>query len=129
MASGYCCDLKIGQAVPTEPGNMSGPLKSSVQSRFNADAVKTPGICYSDYLQAGGTGQRVVVVPVVSQPFPNGSGTVTITGFAAFFIKKIPGSGSNASLEGEFVYAVIPGEGGGSGAGAVTYSVHLVPNP
>ncbi len=128
MANGYCCDLKIGQQVTTKPGSMSGPTKTAIQARFSADVVKTEGICYSDYLAAGGNGQRVIVVPIVS-PFPNGRGTVTITGFAAFFIKRIPGSGGGSTIDGEFVYPVIPGEGGGSGVGAVAFSVHLVPNP
>lgn len=127
MANGYCCPVAIGQSLETEPGNMSGPLRGAASDRFSEDAVKAEGICYRDYLAAGGTGQRVVVVPIVT-PFPNGRGTVTVTGFAAFFIKNRPGNGNNSTLDGEFVYAVIPGEGGGTGSGAVAYSVHLVPN-
>ena len=127
MAYGYCCPISIGQVVQTQPGNMSGPLRGAALDRFAQDAVKTEGICYTDYVAAGGTGQRVIIVPIVS-PFPNGNGPVTITGFAAFFIKKRPGSGANSTLDGEFIYAVIPGDGGGSGSGAVAYSVHLVPN-
>jgi Flp pilus assembly protein TadG len=129
LVKGYCCDLTVGQQVQTKPGNMSGPLKTAIDARFDADAVKTENICYSAYVAAGGTGQRVIHVPIVS-PFPNGSSApVTITGFTAFFIKNKPGSGADSSLEGEFIYDVIPGTGGGSGSGAVAFSVHLVPNP
>jgi len=52
-----------------------------------------------------------------------------VQGFAAFFLRARVGSGVNQSLTGEFLYKTIPGTGGGSGSGAVTYSLRLVPNP
>jgi len=128
MANGYCCDLHIGDVVSTQPGNMSGPFKKAIDDRFTADVIKSVGICYDDYVASGGNGKRVIYVPIVST-IPNGTGPVTINGFAAFFISTKPGNGVNSTLDGEFIYSVIPGSGGGTGGGAVAFSVHLVPNP
>lgn len=126
MTNGYCCPIEIGQVLNTESGNMSGPLKQAIDARFDADAVPTENICYSDYQSRGGTGQRVVFVPITTPVA--GQSSVTVLGFATFFLRNRPGTGVESTLEGEFLYKVIPGTGGGSGSGAVAFSIRLVPN-
>ena len=126
MTNGYCCPLSAGQVVPTESGNMSGPMRGAIDARFGADAVTDENICYTDYLARGGSGQRVVVVPVTTPTASQSS--VTILGFTAFFLRNRPASGGQSQLEGEFLYLVVPGTGGGSGNGALAFSIRLVPN-
>jgi len=119
--NGYCCQVSIGDQITSEPGNMSS-FRKAVLDRFKDDTDQRQGICYDQY---NGNGLRIIVVPVVS-PFGSGRSTVTVLRFAAFFIKNIPGSGANSTLEGEFIYYVTPGTGGGSTNGAVAYSLKLV---
>ena len=65
-----------------------------------------------------------MTVPLTTPP-SNGSSTVTVLGFATFFIKDIPGTGSNSMVTGEFVNAVVPGTGGGVASPASAYSLRL----
>ena len=127
LEHGYCCGVSIGDVLNTESGSMSGPTQQAINYLFDNDVVKTQDICYDDYLAAGGNGERVVFVPLTTPVA--GNATVTVQGFAAFFLRARVGSGVNQSLTGEFLYKTIPGTGGGSGSGAVTYSLRLVPNP
>ena len=126
MTNGYCCPLQIGQVLPTESGNMSGPLKQAMDARFDADAVSAENICYSEYQSRGGSGQRVVSVPITTPVY--GQARVTLLGFASFFLRNRPGTGAESELEGEFLYKIIPGTGGGTGGGAVSFNIRLVPN-
>jgi len=119
---GMCCPLSVGQQLAPETGNMSGATHDGVQYRFTQDTDSRVGICYSDY---HGNGQRLIAVPLTTPP-SNGSSTVTVLGFAMFFLKDIPGTGTNSTITGEFVNAVIPGSGGGVPGPAVAYAIHLI---
>lgn len=105
---------------------MSGPTKQAINNRFAADAVSDENICYSDYVARGGTGQRVVFVPITTPVA--GNSQVTVLGFASFFLRNRPGNGTNSVLVGEFLYQVVAGTGGGSANGPVVFSLRLVPN-
>ena len=122
MEYGMCCPVTIGQSVTTETGNMSGPTATAVQYRFDQDTDPRPNICYSDYR---GNGSRVVTVPLTTLP-GNGASQVTVTGFATFFLKDIPGSGRNSTITGEFINAIVPGIGGGPTAGVTAHSLRLI---
>jgi putative Flp pilus-assembly TadE/G-like protein len=128
MKYGYCCPISIGQVLQTESGNMAGPTKQAIDYRFDTDACSDQGICYTTYLARGGTGQRVVLIPITT-PVPNNS-TVTVLGFSAFFLKTRVGTGAGGTLQGEFLYKVIPGTGSGNGGanGVVAFAIRLVPN-
>jgi Flp pilus assembly protein TadG len=122
LENGFCCTVASGQTLDTEPGNMSGPTRQSMQARFNADTDRREGICYGDYQ---GNGQRVVYVPVTTAP-EGGRATVRVLSFGAFFLKNIPGSGNNSFLEGEFLYTALPGSGGGNNGEGTLYTLRLV---
>ena len=95
-------------------------MASIPDSRIDSDPREN--IWYSDY---HGNGQRVVTVPVLAS-LPNGAGSATVQGFASFFLKARPDQ-KNGDLVGEFIYISTAGVGGGKpGAGAITYSAHLV---
>ncbi len=121
IANGYCCGLETGQSVNTAPGNKS-PAAAGIDDRFSADTDKRESICYAAY---HGNGQRVVTVPLVT-PFPSGSsGSVTVTGFASFFLQSKPNK-SDGMIKAEFVYISTAGRGGGApSSGAVSYVVRL----
>jgi Flp pilus assembly protein TadG len=124
LEKGSCCPMSIGQTVNTQPGNMSGPTRDGVIARFNNDTVTGQDISYSQYQAAGGNGSRVVVVPITTPA--SGNGPVGVLGFGTFFLKNIPGNGSQSEIDGEFIYATVAGVGGGSGPGALSFAVRLV---
>lgn len=128
MKYGYCCPISIGDVVKTESGNMAGPTRQAIDYRFDADACSDQGICYTEYLARGGSGQRVVLIPITTPVA--GNANVTILGFSAFFLKTRVGTGQGGSLQGEFLYKVIPGTGSGTGGGngVVAFAIRLIPN-
>ena len=103
---------------------MSGPTTTAIQYRFDQDTDKRTNICYSQYT---GNGQRVIYVPVTTAPTGGGRSTVTVTGFAAFFMKNIPSNGNQNTLLGEFLHATVPGTGGtGAAGGPAIFAIRLV---
>jgi len=116
LANGYGCCVQVGQQIQTEPGNMTGPTRQGLQGRWDGDSDRRSNICYKQYI---GNGNRVVNVPIISRP-GNGRSTITVLGFAAFFLLKRPTGGGSQDVEGEFIYQVAPGSGGGSTGTIVT---------
>jgi len=121
LEKGYCCAVHPGDRLDTEPGNMSGPTRTAILNRFAADTDAREGICYSQYR---GNGKRLVTVPVVS-PFGSGRSPVTVMSFATFFLKNKPGSGITSTIDGEFLYMVVPGGGGGSN-NSTSFAIRLI---
>jgi Flp pilus assembly protein TadG len=111
LAGGYSCCVGVGDIVLTKPGVNSGPVRTGLQGRWDADSNHDIDICYSDYLARGGNGMRVIDVPVVQWTSPNGRTQVRVVGFAAFFLKRRP-TGGGQPVYAEFVYDVAPGNGG-----------------
>ncbi|TMQ72423.1 MAG: hypothetical protein E6K81_07485 [Candidatus Eisenbacteria bacterium] len=124
LEKGYCCPISIGQVLNTETGAMTGKTRTGVAARIASDTDSRPGICYSDYR---GNGQRVVYVPLTTPFTPaaggGGGGTVTVTGFAAFFLKDQVQGGSE--IDGEFLFTSLPGSSSGGGSGTL-YTLRLV---
>jgi len=118
---GYCCDVRIGDEIESQPGNLSS-FRKAIVDRFKRDTDQRQDICYSEY---AGNGERVVVVPIVD-PLGEGRSVTTVRRFGAFFIKNIPGSGEASTLEGEFIFYVAAATGGGDSEGAVAYAIRLV---
>lgn len=121
LENGYCCEISIGQVLDTEPGTMSGPTRHALTQRFNSDTDRREGICYSDY---AGNGARVVHVPITTDP-GSGRAPVTVVAFATFFLRNIPGSGTESTLTGEFLYKTLPGTGGGPTSGTA-FTLRLI---
>lgn len=126
IANGYPCCVGIGATseLVTEPGKKVGPVKSGLDDRFVADAVDDEGICYSEYLARGGTGQRVINVPLVENFEVNGRAQVRVIGFSAFFLRDKTQNPTQKGLSAEFLYHVVPGSGQ-TGSGTV-YTLKLI---
>jgi Flp pilus assembly protein TadG len=120
LGSGYGCCVRVGQVIPTEPGQMNGPARTGLQNRWDADSDRRSNICYSEYT---GNGSRVVNVPVIT-PIANGRTTTTVIGIAAFFLKQRPSGGPAVPVLAEFVHDVVPGNGGG--CNSTVYTLRLV---
>lgn len=119
LGSGYCCDLAVGTTLLTEPGSMAGPFRKGIDDRFFADTDTQEGITYDQYV---GNGQRVLFVPITTT-LSSGRASVVVTGFGAFFVRSLP-EHTGGDLQGEYVYAVMPGSGDGGNGSAL--SVRLI---
>jgi Flp pilus assembly protein TadG len=122
IANGYPCCIGIGATVEltTEPGKKVGPVRQGLADRFTGDYAKE-NICYSEYVSKGGTGKRVVNVPLVeSFKDANGRDLVKVVGFSAFFLRNK----ADQQVDAEFLYDMVPGRGQ-TGTGTV-YTLSLI---
>jgi Flp pilus assembly protein TadG len=108
--------LRVGDRIPIETGNMSGPTSQGVEYRI---AQCKKGCTHSNFdLEC----PRIMIVPMIKVVSP---AEVEITGFAAFFLEGVGGSGNENYVVGRFVKMVVSGElGGGTDYGA--YAVKLL---
>lgn len=110
---GYQGELHIGDEVETEPGNMSGPTRQGVEYRMDLCRNRCHHECSWDDFAPGCP--RLIYVPIVTEP-SHGRSTVTIVGFAAFFLEGVGGrGGGHAEVYGRFIRMVTEGEYGDGG--------------
>ncbi len=93
MLNGYPCCVDTGSCVPVLPGNMSGPLLSASQARFNTDTEQREAICHAEYT---GNGSRIMIAPVVGPA--GGRACYPVHGFVALFMTRRPRSGAQSYL-------------------------------
>jgi len=106
---GFNGEVKVGDTVSTEPGNMVGPTKQAVSSDSDslfARASEDPWAddTWSNYDYGN---PRIVIVPLIS-PLSNGRTTVQILGFAAFYVQSVQGQ----TVKGYFIEYTVPNAGG-----------------
>jgi Flp pilus assembly protein TadG len=107
LEHGYTGWIRIGDWIPTEPGNMAGPTRTGVRARIDQDPHST-----YENVQAGSS--RLLTVPVVDSFQVNGRGEVQVVGFAVFFLEDSQGGGqSGAQITGRFLRYVLEGEANG----------------
>ena len=124
--------VRVGDWLPTEPGNMSGPTDQGIEYLMQQEIIQE-GVEYiieQDHIawewyelhpdELDGS-PRVITIPVVgSWDGVYGRSNVEIVGFAMFFLEGIAGTGKDSFVIGRFVKGVAPGvvESGGSSFGA-----------
>lgn len=101
---GYPGVIHIGDIIPYEPGNMSGPTQQAVQYRMDL-CPHTPGCTIGHYVPGC---PRIVFVPIINQ-VDVGRSEVRVSGFAAFMLDGFVGSGHDNEVRGAFIEYVIPG--------------------
>lgn len=105
---GYQGEIKIGDTLPTETGNMSGGTRRGIEYRMsqcphggvhnNPDEVRD---C-----------PMILIIPVIAA-VPDSLGQpkmVKVVGFAAFLPQEVGGNGNESIIKGTFIRAVIPGD-------------------
>ncbi len=102
LADGYQQWVSAGASIPTETGNMSGPTDTGLSPRLSYDTSST----YQTVLPSS---PRVLYVPIISQA-DCGKTSVTVLGFAAFFLQSV----SNGDVTGQFMHLVVDGQFGSS---------------
>jgi len=98
LEDGYQSQLQVDDEVETEPGNMVGPTDQGLSARVSAGEGYTWQTVPLD-------NPAVVYVPIVSAP-GNGKSSVTVLGFAAFFLTSV----SSGSVQGVFLATVTSGD-------------------
>ena len=93
-----CC-LDLLQCALPVPGDLSGPTKRAVEVRFAADTDQREDICYREDI---GNGSRVVTSPLTG-PKQGPGNCYIVYGFGSFFIRKIPGGGTQNFLTLEVI--------------------------
>ena len=111
-------EVKIGDVVDTEPGNMVGPTRQGTDARVGrASQPPWNDDTWDDHDYGN---PRIVVVPIIS-PLSNGRAEVTVIGFAAFFISSFTGK----EVRGYFLGYTIP-KAGGSGPDYGVFTFRLI---
>jgi len=90
----------------------------------------TTHTAYKDPQKQNKTDAHLGIIPLITNPDKNGSGTITVLGFGVFFIDDSPGGGSHTITSGHFVGIQVQASGiwdtGGGGAGGGAYVLRLV---
>jgi hypothetical protein len=122
LAGGSQGCVTLGDPICSKPGVTSGPVRDGLNDRYATDHNTTEyptgnpaGSAAATYWSNGGTGQRILPVPMVSSTFPayspiqNGRDCpIYVYGFGCFLIRtRIPNG--NTTVTGEFVGDCITG--------------------
>ncbi|SJZ44595.1 pilus assembly protein TadG-related protein [Selenihalanaerobacter shriftii] len=128
---GYDSELKIGQQVSTEPGNMAGPTTRAIEDRIDSCQELIP--CTYDSVEKDCS--RLIFVPVIDE-LGSGRSETTIVGFAAFFLEGTTSQkdkennqspGQTTYVEGRFIsWLASSGEMGSEGGEFKLRTVKLV---
>lgn len=105
---GYKAPIHVGDVLTTEPGDMSGPTADGISYRL----TQMPPDTYCSYDQAHLGCAEVLIVPIVSDYLGTGKTTVTVVGFAAFYLDGTVGGGSDEEVVGRFLNMVIDADVG-----------------
>lgn len=104
---GYKNELKVGDIIDTETGNMSGPTQSAILDRFNQDN-HYPKCTWKDYIRGC---SRILIIPIIKPPQDSGQiKQVEVRGFGAFLVDAVPDDGNESSIEGYFIKTILPGD-------------------
>lgn len=103
---GYDGVLRVGDYVPTEPGNMVGPTKTGINTLIN-ECNHVPKCTFDNYQPDC---PLIIFIPVVDSLQVSGRTDVKIIGFAAFFLEGVSGSGGYTDITGRFIKYEASGE-------------------
>lgn len=124
IKEGYQGTIAVGDIIPVEPGNMSGPTCRGVEHRID-QCRHSPQCTIHSYVESC---SRLIMVPMVRIVDANHGAhphSVEVVGFAAFLINRYTGHGQDNQVEGAFVRYVAPGETTGEAADYGLYSAYL----
>lgn len=92
---GYDGVLKVGDVIDTEPGNMAGATYSGVKYITDQDFST-----FDDYHRDS---LRIWIIPIIDSLDVGGRDTVTIVGFAAFFVEDVYKQSGQTEITGRFI--------------------------
>ena len=117
---GYKGRVAIGDFLPIETGNMSGPTAKGIKYRID-QCQHTPRCTINSYIDGC---SRILIVPIVRLS-ESRTEAVEVVNFAAFLATRYVGNGNENAVEGTFVRYVVPGEIDDNISGYGLYSSYL----
>lgn len=119
LKHGYQDEIKIGQILETQTGNVTGKTRDGVQERINASTYPVGETYHRD-------DPRVLLIPVYT-PYKHDQNQlkeVKITGFAYFYISE-PMDQHDKTIAGQFIRRTGTGFNEGSTENTGAYSIRL----
>jgi Flp pilus assembly protein TadG len=117
---GYSGEISVGQLIPTETGQKTGPMQAAFNARLAAGADSDPSGTFVNHTI---TDPRVVTVPMINYASVGGTSQVPVLGFAelwlvgidshetisTYFIKQVTGGtpSSSAPIYGAWAAVLI----------------------
>ncbi len=95
LINGFSQNVRIGDRLETEPGNMSGPTDGIGQRLARC----ADGCTFVNFRPGC---PKILVIPM-HRDSPGGRDEITVTGFAAFFVDREATGGSRDEIKGYFV--------------------------
>ncbi|MEW6696138.1 MAG: TadE/TadG family type IV pilus assembly protein [Bacillota bacterium] len=122
IINGYNGRISVGDKVPTEPGNMSGPTMDGVEARMKGCSHS----CTPEKFDRNCS--RLLVIPVYDPAsMGNGKTTVKIVGFALFLLTGVDGHGNQSNVHGYFLQSLPPDKSNATvSVGQEDYGLHAV---
>lgn len=120
LRNGYQSEIRVGDVISTETGNVSGKTRDAVNYRISSSPYLEDDITHRD-------NPRIILV-LVYQPYEvsaNQLKQVKITGFAYFYIKS-PMGNNDSSINGYFIKRVGNGIGDDDLVNSGAYAIRLV---
>ncbi|MGE5390082.1 MAG: TadE/TadG family type IV pilus assembly protein [Deltaproteobacteria bacterium] len=121
---GYGGQVKIGDVIQIEAGNMSGPTKQGIEDRIS-QCHHTPYCSIFNYEDGC---PRILIIPIIDIEEIDYGGhvfSVRVVGFGAFLVDQYVGNGNENEIQGSFISYVIPGSGNDSAEDFGLYEAKL----
>ncbi|HXZ87194.1 MAG TPA: pilus assembly protein TadG-related protein [Candidatus Binataceae bacterium] len=103
VTNGYSCRVHVGDCVDTEPGKMTGPVRSSFDNRIQCGASRYPSASCSNHTLDD---PRAVTVPICDFTGANGKSSVAVKGFAVLWLLGVD---DDLGIQATFIQQVSPG--------------------
>lgn len=97
---GYQGELKIGDEIPTEPGNMAG-VSNQLKAYINS--------IYESFEDHSRKSDRLWTIPLVDTLEVGGRGYIIVTGFAQVFVENVYNQSGKINIDARFVKFVVNG--------------------
>jgi len=97
---GYDGELKVGDEIPTEPGNMAG-VSNQLKTYINS--------IYESFDSHSRKSDRLWTIPLVDTLEVGGRGYITVTGFAQVFVENVYNQSGKININARFVKFVVNG--------------------
>jgi hypothetical protein len=117
---GFNSEIKIGDIIGTQTGNIEGKTRSAVNFRINSSPYPTDDLSHRD-------DPRVIMI-LIYEPYESATNqlkSVKICGFAYFYLRQ-PMSNQDSSITGYFIQRVGSGVGDVNSKDNGAYAIRLV---
>lgn len=121
LLNGYSGEIRVGDIIDTEPGNMASSIDV-----VNQIIAQDPTATSTNYNRDS---PRIWTIPVLRSWDVSGRDEVEVIGFAQFFLESITKKSGKAEITGKFIKFTTNGEIGESQKDYGVYGVKMIPVP